>query len=70
MENVKEELTFEEAYSKLEAVVAQLENGQNSLEASLKLYQEGRELSDICRKILEKSEITLKEIRGAADERF
>ena len=59
----KNELTFEEAYGKLEAIVEKLEKETNSLESSLKLYQEGKSLSDYCRTLLDRSELTLKNIQ-------
>lgn len=60
-----EELSFEEAYGKLQAIVTKLENENNGLEASLKLYQEGKRLSDYCRSLLDRSEATLKNIQEA-----
>lgn len=46
-------LSFEDALSELESVVAQLEAGQLSLEGSLKLYQRGQHLSQRCNALLD-----------------
>lgn len=47
---------FEESLNKLEAIVAQLERGDLSLEDSVKLFEEGTRLSAECRKQLEEAE--------------
>lgn len=44
----KKELSFEEAINKLEEIVDSLENGDFPLEESLKLYEEGVKLVNIC----------------------
>ena len=41
-------ITFEQAMSRLEEIIAALENNQISLEKSVDLFQEGRKLSNIC----------------------
>lgn len=69
------EMTFEEAITRLESVVRELENGRLPLERALELFAEGIGLSRICSRHLEeaeqriciltadeKGEITLKEI--------
>ena len=42
-------ITFEQAMSRLEEIIAALENNQISLEKSVDLFQEGIKLSKICR---------------------
>ena len=42
------ELTYEQAISRLEEIVNQLENNEVSLEKSISLFQEGIELSKLC----------------------
>ena len=42
------ELTYEQAISRLEEIVNQLENNDVSLEKSISLFQEGIELSKLC----------------------
>lgn len=44
----KKEISFEEAIKKLEEIVNSLENGDFPLEESLKLYEEGVKLVNIC----------------------
>ncbi|MBQ8545881.1 MAG: exodeoxyribonuclease VII small subunit [Clostridia bacterium] len=44
----KKEISFEEAIEKLEEIVESLENGDFPLEESLKLYEEGVRLVNIC----------------------
>ena len=41
-------ITFEQAMSRLEEIIAALENNQISLEKSVDLFQEGIKLSNIC----------------------
>ena len=42
-------ITFEQAMSRLEEIIAALENNQISREKSVDLFQEGIKLSKICR---------------------
>ncbi len=46
-------LTFEKALERLEKIVAELENPEKGLEASLELFEEGVALSRFCRGKLE-----------------
>ena len=43
-----ENITFEQAMSRLEEIIKDLENNQTSLENSVELFQEGIRLSKIC----------------------
>ncbi len=47
---------FEDALNKLEKIVSQLEDGDISLEESLKLFEEGIRLSRICNQKLDEVE--------------
>jgi exodeoxyribonuclease VII small subunit len=47
---------FEECLQRLEQIVEQLERGDLPLEQSLKLFEEGMNLSNACRKELEEAE--------------
>ena len=47
---------FEECLQKLESIVDQLEKGNLPLEQALKLFEQGVELSNSCRKELEEAE--------------
>lgn len=68
----REEVTFEEALSRLEAVVNRLESGDLPLEESLRLFEEGVHLSKLCQERLEEAErrvaLLLKEDRGEVAE--
>jgi exodeoxyribonuclease VII small subunit len=48
--------SFETALKELEAIVAQMESGQLSLEQSLQSYQRGSELLQFCQKSLSEIE--------------
>lgn len=50
------EKTFEEALSRLEAVVRELEGGHLPLEEALTLFAEGVELSKLCNRYLTEAE--------------
>ncbi len=53
---VKKQQSFEEAMSRLEAVVAQLEKGECGLDQSLKLFEEGARLAGMCEQLLDQAE--------------
>jgi exodeoxyribonuclease VII small subunit len=48
--------TFEESLKKLETIVEQLEKGDLPLEQSLKLFEQGVDLSAVCKKELDEAE--------------
>jgi exodeoxyribonuclease VII small subunit len=48
--------SFEESLKKLESIVDRLEKGDLALEESLKLFEEGVELSNSCKKELDTAE--------------
>ena len=52
MEN---KLTFEQALSRLETIVRDLESGDIELEKSLELFEEGISLSSVCSKLLKEA---------------
>ena len=52
----KTEAKFEDALTRLETIVTQLEEGEVSLDNSLKMFEEGIELSRLCAKKLEEAE--------------
>lgn len=51
-----EKISFDYAVKRLEEIVGQLENGQLDLEESLRVFEEGVELSLYCRKELQETE--------------
>jgi exodeoxyribonuclease VII small subunit len=68
-EKKKDELPFEEALTRLEALVGELEGGRVSLDESMKKFSEGMQLANQCSKKLaeaeKKIEILVKQPTGA-----
>ncbi|MFT5193222.1 MAG: exodeoxyribonuclease VII small subunit [Cellvibrionaceae bacterium] len=62
MDKQTEELTFEEALHELEGSVSKLEEGNLSLEDSLKIYERGRALSGFCQQYLENAELRIEHL--------
>jgi exodeoxyribonuclease VII small subunit len=58
----KNNLTFEQAMSRLEAIVAELDGGSLPLDESLALFSEGAELVRFCNQSLEKAKLKLDEL--------
>ena len=58
----EERPSFEEALTKLEAIVEKLDDDDITLEESVQLYEEGLKLSKICSKTLESAELKIEEI--------
>jgi exodeoxyribonuclease VII small subunit len=67
MTNKKNNFVFEEAFKKLEEIVNQLESGQETLEKSLELFEEGIKLSKICRTKLDNADQKIKELIKKVD---
>lgn len=55
-------MTFESAMGKLEEIVNKLESGNESLEGSLKLFEEGSALASLCYGKLQNAEQKIKQI--------
>jgi exodeoxyribonuclease VII small subunit len=64
-----ENITFEQAIARLEAVVRALEDGKTSLEEAMKLYEEGVALVRSCSTTLEeaKQKIITVSVGGNSD---
>lgn len=58
MENV----SFEEAYARLEVAVAALQDGQMPLEQALHHYEEGMKLAQHCNELLQKAELRVQQL--------
>lgn len=56
------ELSFEEALGRLESIVSRLEEGDISLEESLKAYAEGTRLARRCMNRLQRAETMIKKL--------
>ena len=72
MAEKKKEIAFEEAIERLEKIVATLENGKAPLDESLRAFEEGVALINICKKQLDEAEQKVKiltEQGGKKDEK-
>ena len=59
-----EELSYEEALTELEAIVTSLEDEQNPLEESMKLFERGQALATHCSSLLESAHIKVQKLVG------
>ena len=59
---INENIKYEEALKMLEKITEKLEQGDNSLEESLKLFEQGTKLCDACYKQLERARQKVTEI--------
>ena len=50
-------LSFEEAYQRLEQVIATLEDGELNLDRSIALFEEGMQLAEICEHKLDAAQL-------------
>ncbi len=57
-----EELSYEEAFAELEAIVTALENDEHTLEGSMSLFERGQNLSKRCAALLEEAELKVKQL--------
>lgn len=63
------EISFEDAFTELEAVVQQLEEGDLTLEASISLYARGQMLARLCQERLDQAELRVEQLEaGDLDE--
>jgi exodeoxyribonuclease VII small subunit len=61
------ELTFEQAYARLEETVQNLESGNLALEESIAVYQRGMALAQHCSKMLDEAELSVKTLSPAGE---
>jgi len=59
-ETAIESLSFEQAMQQLEQIVIQLENGEQTLQETLTLYQRGQALVEYCLQLLDQAELTIR----------
>ena len=57
------ELTYEQAMTRLEEIVAQLEGGKCTLDDSMKLFEEGAKMTEFCRKALADAEQKIQKLQ-------
>ena len=55
-------MRFEEAYQKLEAIVEALERGESTLDETMKAFEEGMKLVEICLQKLNEGEARLRRL--------
>ena len=67
MTKEKQQIQFEEAFKRLEIIVAQLETGEESLENSLELFEEGIQLAEDCRTKLDNAEQAISKLIKKSD---
>ena len=60
-------LTFEDALTELEAIVASLERGEVSLDAAINAFERGTELKTLCQARLEEARMKVEQIKLPAD---
>jgi exodeoxyribonuclease VII small subunit len=59
-----EELTYEQAFRELEAVVTALETEKQSLDESMQLFERGQALARRCMDLLDKAELKVRLLSG------
>ena len=61
---------FENALKRLEEIIQRLEGGELSLDESLKLFEEGIELSRLCTKKLSEAESKVEKLIKSGEKKF
>ncbi len=64
LEKPVEELSYEEALTELEGIVGTLEDEQNPLEESMKLFERGQALVARCSVLLEAAQLKVQKLAG------
>jgi exodeoxyribonuclease VII small subunit len=59
-----DQLTYEQAFCELEAIVASLEANDRPLEDALALYERGQALALCCAELLDKAELRVQVLSG------
>ncbi len=59
------DISFEEAFAKLEEVLRSLEGGAKTLEESMSLYEQGMRLAKQCHEYLDSAELRITEIASS-----
>jgi exodeoxyribonuclease VII small subunit len=60
-----DQLTYEQAFTELEAIVNALEWNEKSLEAALTLFERGQALIQHCSSLLNQAELKVQELTGS-----
>ena len=56
------ELSYEQAFNELNAIVEAMENNQKPLDESMQLFERGQQLAQYCAGLLENAELRIKEL--------
>ena len=62
-----EALSYEEAFTQLEAAVTALQDGKLPLERAMQYYQEGMKLAQHCNDLLQKAELSVQQLGVTSD---
>ena len=65
--NVMKAKTFEAKLRRLEQIVRTIEQGDVTLDESMKLFQEGTELAASCEKLLDEAQLQVTKITAGTD---
>ncbi|GHO84331.1 exodeoxyribonuclease VII small subunit [Dictyobacter formicarum] len=57
-----ETLSFEEAFERLEAAIAALQEGKMPLDQALQRYQDGMQLAQYCNELLQQAELSVQQL--------
>lgn len=63
-----EELSYEQAFAALEAVVSVLETEKRPLDEAMALFERGQALVQRCASLLEQAELRIRQLSNAPDE--
>lgn len=67
-EKTIEEMNYEEAILALENIIARLENDNQSLDASLELYEQGQKIAQHCAALLKNAELRIRTLTETDNE--
>ena len=59
-----DQLTYEQAFSQLDDIVAALEGDELTLEAAMSLFERGQKLVQRCNGLLEQAELRVRQLSG------
>ncbi len=57
-------LSYEQAYEELQSIVALLDDGHQSLEDTLKLFERGQALAGHCENLLHQAQLKMRQVAG------
>ena len=63
--NTESQMSFEDAFKRLEELVQTLEDGKLSLDDTQRLYEEGMNLAKQCNRMLNATELRITELRDS-----